>query len=76
MGFQNELALGSNRIVILPQDQMPCVIPDTKGIAAIPNAWGRVTVPFRPLYQPIPNPALPPLSFKYDAAESWAPKTK
>ena len=23
MGFQNELALGNNRIVILPQDQMP-----------------------------------------------------
>ncbi|MDB5197994.1 MAG: hypothetical protein JWP88_2365 [Flaviaesturariibacter sp.] len=31
----------------LPQDGMPCVVPDTEGIAAMPNAVKVVKVPFR-----------------------------
>ena len=44
----------------LPQDGMPCIVPDTKDIAAIPNAAPRVEVPFR---SRIPNgsPLQPPL---------------
>ena len=38
----------------LSQDGMPCLIPDTKDIAAIPNAVPRVEVPFR---SRIPNGA-------------------
>lgn len=31
----------------LPQDGMPCIVPDTEGIAAMPNAAKVVKVPFR-----------------------------
>jgi hypothetical protein len=37
----------------LPQDGMPCVVPDTEGIAPIPNASPKVTVPFE---STMPNP--------------------
>lgn len=44
----------------LPQDNMPCIVPDTKNIAAMPNAWkGAVKVPYRSNPPQIPNPALP-----------------
>ena len=31
----------------LPQDGMPCIVPDTNGIAAMPNAFPNVSVPFK-----------------------------
>lgn len=38
----------------LPIDNMPCVVPDTKTITAMPNAWkGGITIPFSTR---IPNP--------------------
>jgi hypothetical protein len=37
----------------LPQDGTPCVVPDTEGIAPIPNASPKVTVPFE---STMPNP--------------------
>ena len=44
----------------LRQDNMPCIVPDTKDLAIIPNAWkGPVKVPFRGNSPRIPNPALP-----------------
>jgi len=55
-----------NAVYILPQDNMPCVIPDPNGLAKMPNVWNGVTVPYRPQYHPIPNPALPNQSFKYN----------
>jgi hypothetical protein len=39
----------------LPQDNMPCLVPDTNDIAAIPNAWPNTRIPFQ---SNIPNPAL------------------
>ena len=44
----------AERIKYLKQDNMPCVVPDTKDIAAIPNAARTITVPFPTT---IPNPA-------------------
>lgn len=38
----------------LPQDQMPCVVPDTKAIVAIPNALPTLSIPE---IAAIPNPA-------------------
>lgn len=70
---QNRNELLSNRqdnIVLLPQDRMPCVIPDTNAIAKMPNAWAEVTVPYKPESRPIPNPALPPQSFRYNALDN------
>lgn len=47
----------SSRIRTLPFDNMPCIVPNTKDIAAMPNAWkGKVRVPFR---SQMPNPAQP-----------------
>jgi hypothetical protein len=41
----------------LPLDGMPCIVPDTKEIAAIRNAFkGKVTVPFTGNPPHIPNP--------------------
>lgn len=50
-----QLNLGVNR---LPLDGMPCIVPDTKDIAAMPNAWkGKVAVPFTGNPPRIPNPS-------------------
>jgi hypothetical protein len=39
---------------------MPCIVPDTKGIAPIPNGWkGPVAIPYTPVNPRIPNPAVP-----------------
>ena len=39
---------------------MPCIVPDTKDIAAIPNAWkGAVKAPYKSNPPVIPNPSLP-----------------
>jgi hypothetical protein len=41
----------------LPQDGMPCVVPDTKDIAAIPNVFKRkLSIPFTGNPPRIPNP--------------------
>ena len=53
------LADKQGNIVRLPQDHMPCVVPDSATAALMPNAWGVVTNPFRPQYHTMPNPALP-----------------
>jgi hypothetical protein len=53
------LANKQGNIVILPQDHMPCVVPDSASVALIPNAWSGAKVPFQPGFRPIPNPALP-----------------
>ena len=45
------------RVYSLPQDNMPCIVPDTKDLAAIPNVWpGKVERRFK---SRIPNPYLP-----------------
>jgi hypothetical protein len=43
----------------LPQDNMPCIVPDTKEIAAIPNVLTNKEIPF---ISKIPNPYLVPKS--------------
>jgi hypothetical protein len=44
----------------LPQDGMPCIVPDTKDIAAIPNTFkGRIGVPFTGNRPRIPNAKQP-----------------
>ncbi|MBO9682502.1 MAG: hypothetical protein J7502_07540 [Flavisolibacter sp.] len=55
----NLLANKHGNVVLLPQDKMPCIVPDTSGLAKIPNAWGATTVPYVPQFHSIPNPALP-----------------
>ena len=62
----NLLANKQGDLVMLPQDHMPCVVPDTKDLALMPNFWAGVTIPYYPTNPAIPNPALPPLSFKYN----------
>ena len=65
----NLLANKHGSIAILPQDHMPCMVPDSTSIASIPNAWSGVTIPFQPQFHSIPNPALPKKkqSFKWNA---------
>ena len=44
----------------LPKDGMPCIVPDTKDIAAIPNGWkGTLRVPYKGRKPIIPNPSKP-----------------
>jgi len=44
----------------LPKDGMPCIVPDTKDIAAIPNGWkGTLRVPYKGKKPVIPNPSKP-----------------
>jgi len=63
----NLLSSIHGNVATLPQDHMPCIVPDTKNIAAIPNVWKGVSVPYRSQSRPIPNPALPKDSIKYNA---------
>ena len=49
----------SANVALLPQDHMPCVVPDSASVALIPNAWSGAKVPFQPGFRAIPNPALP-----------------
>jgi hypothetical protein len=64
--FQNQLlANKQGKVVLLPQDHLPCIVPDTNGIVQMPNAWNEVTVPYRPQYHPIPNPSLSLQSFSF-----------
>ncbi|MBC7863496.1 MAG: hypothetical protein IAF38_11005 [Bacteroidia bacterium] len=49
----------------LPQDGMPCIVPDTKDIVAIPNLFkGKVSVPFVGSQPHIPNPLVNDLRFR------------
>jgi hypothetical protein len=42
------------------KDGMPCIVPDTKNIAAIPNAWkGSIKTPYQSNEPAMPNPSLP-----------------
>jgi hypothetical protein len=44
-------------IYALPQDNMPCIIPDLSGTVAIPNLWkGKTKVPYKSSPPLIPNP--------------------
>lgn len=44
----------------LPQDGMPCIVPDTKDIVAMPNAFkGMVKTPFMAAPPRIPNAVTP-----------------
>lgn len=44
----------------LPQDGMPCIVPDMNATVAIPNNWkGEKKVPFRGVQPRIPNNAKP-----------------
>lgn len=43
-------------IYYMPQDRMPCLVPDVSEVAAIPNGWPNVQLPFK---SRIPNPGLP-----------------
>jgi len=55
--FSKPLKSPAPGIYSMQQDGMPCIIPDTKEITPIPNAWkGAVTIPFS---GNIPNPAVP-----------------
>jgi hypothetical protein len=48
----------------MPLDGMPCIVPDTKELAVIPNAWkSPITIPYSGT---IPNPAIPRIfTFRY-----------
>ncbi len=52
---QNLESTGARKpgIYALPQDRMPCIVPDTGSMVAIPNAFPTVSVPFKPAT--IPN---------------------
>lgn len=64
-------------IAMLPQDHMPCIVPNTSGIAAIPNAWKNIDIPYVENYHPIPNPALPKVQpFKHDLSLQSSPQTR
>ena len=40
----------------LPQDNMPCIVPDTSKTVKIPNAWkGRLRIPYKSNPPRIPN---------------------
>jgi hypothetical protein len=45
----------------LRQDRMPCIVPDTNALVAIPNAFGKPVLPFR---TEIPNASPEPLEKK------------
>ena len=42
-------------VASLPQDGMPCIVPDTRSVAAIPNPWNVLKTPVE--VGQIPNPA-------------------
>lgn len=53
----NKLRTPAPGIYQLPIDRMPCIVPDTRSIAPIPNIWkSPMVIPYK---GNIPNPALP-----------------
>jgi hypothetical protein len=75
---QNQLLANKRgNVALLPLDHMPCIVPDTNTIIPMPNVCSGITNPYYSPYNAIPNPALPPQSFKYDAFDnSFGPSTK
>lgn len=69
---QNNLRADNNsNIIILPQDNMPCIVANTNVPAKIPNAWAGTTNLYIAPINPIPNPALPKTqSFKWNALDN------
>jgi hypothetical protein len=55
----NLLANKKGNVVILPQDHMPCIVPDINSISRMSNAWTNPGIPYKPKSRPIPNPGLP-----------------
>jgi hypothetical protein len=48
--YEQQLDVAGSRkpgIYSLPQDRMPCIVPDTGGLVAIPNAFPTAVVPFK-----------------------------
>lgn len=44
----------------LPQDNMPCIVPDMNATVAIPNTWkGEKKIPFKGVQPQMPNPVKP-----------------
>lgn len=67
----NLLANRKGNIALLPQDNMPCIVPDTSTVGKIPNAWSSVTSIYVAPVSPIPNPGLPKMqSFKWNALDN------
>ena len=57
---KNLLASGKKPGIYLLKDGMPCLVPDTKDIAAIPNVWkGQVGTFYQSNEPQIPNPIKP-----------------
>src|SRR4051812_48025997 len=53
------LSIQNQGFRLLPQDNMPCIMPPVD-ISAIPNAWtGKIGTPFIMDAPSMPNPALP-----------------
>jgi hypothetical protein len=70
-GSENLLLNMHGNIAVLPQDNMPCVVPDVSSIAKMPNVWSGVAIPYIPQYHPIPNPALPKVqTFKWNVIDN------
>jgi hypothetical protein len=47
---------------LLPFDKMPCFVPDTRAVVAMPNAWtAAIVIPFR---SSMPNAAQPNQNLK------------
>jgi hypothetical protein len=45
----------------LPQDNLPCIVPDLTATAPMPNAFKeKINIPYVGVSPLIPNPALPP----------------
>jgi hypothetical protein len=57
--FRPELFLTNSKPGVhrLPQDKMPCLVPDMNASVAMPNLWkGEIKVPFQANPPQIPNP--------------------
>lgn len=60
--LQNLLLLQNKKpgVYSLPQDNMPCIVPNTKDLALMPNAFkGEVKVPYVGRAPRIPNAVVP-----------------
>jgi hypothetical protein len=58
----------------LPQDNMPCIVPDSTKIVRIPNAWkGPKPIPYKSNPPRIPNPTKPwvPFPITNTTSDAW-----
>lgn len=68
------IAPGKPGVYRLPQDGMPCIVPDTKEVAAIPNGFkGKASIPFTGNPPRIPNPSTTQ-PFRYEHKTFTLPK--